>query len=593
MDPNPDNNLSSSPDSSPAPAPSASAGNSSLGPDEQSPITPPTPGQVVSVGTGSRPPAVPTVSAPPRPVTGLPPDAPVEGPPSQVVTSQHGGGKKRWLKAFLLLIIIALLAAGGWLAYQKHHNKVKAPAAQSKDIPILKIGILNADYGNLYPDMSDSEYATLVNAQMFEGLVRYEDKSKIVPNLATDWTNPDDKTWLFTVKSGIKFHDGHTLAASDVKYSIDAVIASNSQFSQAFAATIASVDVVGENQVKITTKDPDPTLLNKLTALYVIDANLPKGDDPSQAGTGPYEIKPGTVPTNTNLQMVTAGNYHGKPPTTKALVFGNADTVDGLLKAFQTHQFNIVGPIPPGKTAAGATKFVATEPNVDFIGFNTVKPGPLQNKLVREAIRYAVNPGAVGKARGNEVTPRSQMIPESSPGYNAAIMPYKQDINKAKQLLTQAGYPNGVTIRLSTAQNPEATTELVNELKKAGITATVDNHNDFDEFIDYFTSGQAEMFTVDYTSETLDGLDVYNSTLQSTNYNNPKLNDVLNQAKTTVDPAKRLKLLQQAATIIDQDVAVVPLNSEENVWLMDENYAIKQDTPSSLISVYFSNVHRK
>ena len=101
------------------------------------------------------------------------------------------------------------------------------------------------------------------------------------------------------------------------------------------------------------------------------------------------------------------------------------------------------------------------------------------------------------------------------------------------------------------------------------------------------------MFDIDYSSDTLDGLDIYTTTLPSANYNNPKVTDLLNQASTTVDPAKRLKLLQDAAVIIDQDVPVIPLYSVSDVWLTDKNYVMQQDMPSSLLSVYFSKVQQQ
>jgi peptide/nickel transport system substrate-binding protein len=594
----------SNPDTKPTPS-SQSADNSAVNipvsttsphSNQPSGITPPAPGQVVSAGM-TNPQSGQSASAPPSPApNALSPDSPVESGPPQIVTSQHGG-QRRWLKALLLLVVIALLAVGGWLAWQKHNKKNAAPAAsQNKEIPLLKIGILQANYGDaLYPDMSVNEYSYLTNAQMFEGLVRYEDKSKIVPDLASTWTNPDSKTWLFTVKSGVKFHDGHTLAASDVKYSLDKVIAANTDLAQTFASTIASVETVGTNQVKITTKDADPVLLNRLAFLYIVDANLPKGAEPSQAGTGPYEIKPGSKPTDTSVKMVAFNQYHGGTPTTKALDFGSGDDPTALLKAFNEHKYNIVGPMPltDVSKAKNASKFVSVEPDTRFLGFNTVKPGPLQKKQVREAIRYAVNPTAIGKAAGNQVTPLNQLIPVSIPGYNPAITPYKQDINKAKQLLAQAGYPNGLTIRFSTSADPGETDEIVKELKQVGITVQVDRHQDFDEFINYFNGGQAEMYTVDYSSDTLDGLDIYGATLGNANYNNPQLASVLSQTNTTTDPAKRLKLLQDAAVIINQDVAAVPLSTQNDVWLMDRNYSIQQDMPSALISVYFSNVQLK
>ncbi len=536
------------------------------------PITPPLPGSTVTTGS----------------------DGAIGGPPPQATVGGSGGGR-RWLKVLILLIVIALLAVGGWFAYQKWFKKQPATTAtsKSKDVALLKIGIDSADFGKLYPDMSVNDYSYSTNAQMFEGLVRYENISKIAPDLASDWKNPDDKTWIFTIKKNVKFHDGHTLAPSDVKYSLDSIMASNSDFAQTFADTISSVDVVGSDQVKITTKDPDPTLLNKLTFLYVIDANLPKGAEPSQAGTGPYFIKPGTAPTDTKVQMVAYNNYHDGQPQTKALEFFGVSDADKMVKDFQAGKYNIVGYASPEQAkSSSAFRFTSTGPDVNYIAFNTVNPSPLQNKLVREAIRYAVNPQAIGAASDSQVTPLSQMVPPSVPGYNPAITPYKQNIDKAKQLLAQAGYPNGLALTLSvSADATKSTNEIVKELKQAGITATVDSHADFDEFINYFSTGKAQLFSVDYTSDTLDGVDIYNTTLPTANYNNQQFTDLLNQANTQVDPAKRLKLLQDAAVIADKDVAVVPLSTQSYLWLMDKNYVIKQDMPSASLPVYFYKVH--
>lgn len=553
-----------------------------------------------------------TSAAPPQPgeVIGAMPDQPAapdepsvpsapDTPAARPATGGSGGGKS-WLRWLLFIIVIAALGYGGWWYYQhkvKNSSTTAKTASQSKDVPLLRIGVRQADYGDLYPDISQNDYALSVNSQIFEGLVRYEDKSKIVPDLASDWTNPDDNTWVFTVRKGIKFHDGHTLAPSDVKASLDEAVAGTSGFDQNFAGTIASVSLVGSDKVKITTKSPDPTLLNKLTFLYIIDANLPKGAEPSMAGTGPYKIKPGTKPTDKNYQMVAFDQYHFGRPTTRALDFGNQDGSAGLIKVFNGGKYDIAGSIDPDKIqqAKNATTFKVDEADTLFIGLNSVNQGPMQNKLVREAIRYAVDAKAIGKANnGAIITPLSQMIPPSIPGYNPAITPYKYDVAKAKQLIAQAGYPNGLTLTLSASElDTQEANEIASELKQVGITVTTDFHKDFDEFISYFSSGKAQMFVIDYSSDTLDGADIYNTTLPSANYNNPKVTDLLNEATTTVNPANRLKLLQQASSIVDQDVAIIPLGSTSDLWVINKNYSIRQDAPSGIFPVYFYKVHLK
>jgi ABC-type transport system substrate-binding protein len=118
--------------------------------------------------------------------------------------------------------------------------------------------------------------------------------------------------------------------------------------------------------------------------------------------------------------------------------------------------------------------------------------------------------------------------------------------------------------------------------------------DDFGEFIDYFISGKAEMYYIAYASDTLDGVDIYQATLTSSdNYKNDEVSKLLDESAETVDPAKRLKLLQDVAVVADEDVPVVPLSTRDNLWLMNKDYDIAQDMPSSFLSVYFSKAQLK
>lgn len=512
------------------------------------------------------------------------------------VSSPPPQSEKKWLKWLIVFIVIVVLAVGGWLIYkQLTKNDEGSSSVQSKDIQQLSVGISSADYGELYPNMAPNSYSYLVNGQMFEGLVRYEEKSKIVPLLATDWTNPDDTTWVFNLKENVSFHNGNTMTAKDVKYSIDTVKASESDFAGIFTSTIESVEVVNDNQVQIKTSSPDPALLNRLTFLYIIDSNAPEGSESSMAGTGPYHVRPEVEPTKTNVDMIAFEKYHGPAPTTKAVKFGSEATTKDLLAAFREGKYNIIGNIPVNETKGieSTHRFISSEPDVAFIGLNSIAPGPLQNKSVREAIRYAVDPVKLAEAEGDKVTPLSQLIPDSIPGHNSAIQPYERNVEKAKQLLAQAGYENGVTLNFYHVANNELADELTKQLKEANITLQVHAMGDFDQFINQFNNGRAEMYYVIYASDILDGLDVYNTLLSPANYSNSELTEVLEQADAATNPAERLKLLQDAAVIIDREVAVVPLSKQDGIWLTDRDYDMVQDLPSSFLSVYFSKVQLK
>ena len=511
--------------------------------------------------------------------------------------AQEKRGMKKWLKALILLIVLALIAAAAWyfLVKKDENSQTNQATEQSKEVDMLSIGLVLPDYDAIFPNITAAtSYGNMINAQMFESLVRYENKSKIVPLLATDWTNPDDKTWVFSIKSGVKFHNGNEVQAEDVKYSIETIIKSKSDFADTFTSTIDSVNILDDGKVQIKTNLPDPSLLNKLAVLYIIDDDAPKGSELSLAGSGPFQIKTGTKPSKSEVHMVAYDDYHGGRPTTRAVYFGSEKNDQELAKAFSEGKYNLIGAVPiDTANQIGSTQFVTSESEVAFLGLNAVKSGPLSKKEVREAIRYAVDPIKLGEAQGDKVTPLNQLIPDSIPGYNPTIPLYERDVAKAKQLLTKAGYPDGVTIRFTHSSDEELADELARELKEAGINLKIDFRTDFNEFIDFFLSGDAEMYYVVYASDTLDGLDVLLTTLPPSNYDSAPLNKLLEEAEETVDPARRLDVLQDAGAIIDDDIPAIPLSTRDSIWLMDRDYQITQDMPSSFLSAYLYKVQLK
>jgi peptide/nickel transport system substrate-binding protein len=521
-------------------------------------------------------------------------------PPTPIVTSQTSTSpsakpNKRKYSLAALLVVLVLLVAGGVAAYLVHKHHEKVVAAQAKIVQHITLGIEGGDLGpTLYPNnpLADAG-SVLLDSQVFDGLVQYENQNQIVPDLASGWTTPNDTTWIFTIKNGIKFHDGHILTPADVVYSLNLLKSMNStnDFAESYANSLASVQAVGTNQVKIVTSQPDPVLLNKLTYLYILDKNLPKGDNPSLAGTGAYEYKPGTMLSNSKVQLVAANDFHDGQVMTKSLTMDDVTSDSQLLDGFKNHQYDIVGQVP-NKDAKqpGSYTFVEHDDSVDFLLLNTTT-GPLSNKLVREALRYALNPAALAEqGLGETVIPINQLIPPSIPGYNPNLPTYQQNIVKAKQLLAQAGYGNGLTLTLDISSN-DLNQVISNQLKQVGITVNYKQYDNLNDLVNGFLNGQNEITSLAYASSTLDGADVLGSTIVPANYSNPKFYALVNQATTTINPAARLKLLQQAETIVSQDVPAIPLYYDDNVYLMNQPYVLHQDLSGLYTSVYFYKVH--
>jgi peptide/nickel transport system substrate-binding protein len=310
------------------------------------------------------------------------------------------------------------------------------------------------------------------------------------------------------------------------------------------------------------------------------------------AGTGAYQLKPGTRLINTSVQLVAFSDFHGGQAMTKAVTLDDVSSNNSLLKGYKDHQYDIIGEVPnKDLSQPDSYRFNEQDDSVVFLGLNTTS-GPLSNKLVREALRYAINPVQLAEqGPGIKATGIGQLIPPTIPGYNPSITAYKQNITKAKQLLTEAGYPNGLTLTFNDSPGNTIQTALANQLMQVGITLKVVKAANFDDLINGYLGGQNQLTSLAYASNTVDGADVLESTIAQANYNNPQFYTLVNKATTTLDPSSRLKLLQQAETIVDQDIPAIPLSYNDNIYLMHKPYVLHQDLPALYVSVYFYKVH--
>ncbi len=264
----------------------------------------------------------------------------LETPPEQPETpdnlSPEPAGPPKRLKISLLVVGILLLVGGGVLAFMKNREHVAPTAPVAQDITQLKVGLVEGPLDRFYPDGPLSTGNFTLDRQVFEGLVRYDQQAKIIPLLATGWTNPSDDTWVFQLRHGVKFHTGRTMTASDVKASL---LARDNGFTQAYGTTIKKVDVVDDYTIKITTDGPDPILLNRLSLLFIFDASSKVKNSPSD-GTGPYELKTGTKPTADAIDLTAFADYWGGHAYTRELDFRVLPTEAKMSDALRSHKIN-------------------------------------------------------------------------------------------------------------------------------------------------------------------------------------------------------------------------------------------------------------
>jgi peptide/nickel transport system substrate-binding protein len=332
---------------------------------------------------------------------------------------------------------------------------------------------------------------------MLEGLVDIDYKGVIIPKLATAWDiAPDLKSVTFTLRKDVKFHDGSDFNGAVAKWNLDQFIAAK----LANVKDVNSVDLVNDYTIKINLKQYSNTLLSTIGSIYMVsktafDKGGKEGLRWNPVGTGPFKFV--SFQRDVVLKCSKFEGYwqKGKPyldaieaqfiidPLTASASFeaGEADAVGGdvakVLYDLQQKGYEIL------KSYTGAITLIPDSKNPGSI---------LANPKVRQAIDYAIDRDAIVKARGFGFwTPTHQFAPPDASAYIKDLPARTYNPEKAKQLLAEAGYPNGFKIKIigdSSTTDKEATVAVQGFLSKVGIDAQLD-WVDFASFVQYVMGG--------------------------------------------------------------------------------------------------------
>ena len=541
--------------------------------------------------------SVPSNPTPPVEETPVQPTFPPSQPAPVVVSKGPSHRLRNSLEALIVIVIAAVIA----LLISNHKSTTKATnaATAKKDIPVLTYGTPSDGEVPQYPIHTiGSTLSVEVNAQLFEGLVGYQNETKIVPLLATGWYNPDSSTWVFNLRHNVKFHTGRTMTADDVKYTLDYAVAHQNDDSGTSVLSVSSsikdVKVDNPYQVTIDTNGPDPVLLSKLSLLGIIDSKATPGD--YEAGIGPYVVKPGTTPTATAIDLVAVNNFWGGHVFTRELklnVYNDntqevKDAINRKLDLSGDYNTDQIAQIKPLQTLK------IPDEGTTFIGVNTERAGsPLQSKSAREAIPYALNIPAILKAGRLEGDQASQLIPTSLPGHNPAIADIPYNPTKAKQLLGSVANSSASLTFAYPSTDSVQITEVIKELTAAGFTIKPVPIDDLNTLVNDTAAGKYDLYSLSYTSSFQDGQDILSGVLQQNkDYTNPQVDNLLTQAGNTLDQSSRIKDMQKIETIVDTDKPVISLYTLTRPYAINKPYVIKSDMPGMITGVYFWKVYQ-
>lgn len=537
-------------------------------------------------------PQTPVTFSPPTPQAEpeMPPVSPIQPTPP---LNQKDGLK--WAKTVIIGLssLLVLLVAGLFL--YKAFLTPKTTLVVKRDATLIRHGMFSSELNSFYPDDAIIDAGILdINMQIFEGLVQYENETRIKPLLASSWSNPDDLTWVFELNPNVKFHSGRTMTASDVKYSLELFKSKKeSAIGSIYATTIDEVTAESDTKVKVKTTNPDPTLLNKLVFLYILDSQA-EGEDTTVKGTGPYTLKAGVTPEAGKVVLSAFDTYHGGRPLTREIEFISYEDEELMVADLENGKLDVAGPITEESVAAVTKdKFDILDIellNVAHFGFNHKHPtSPVTNKKFREAMYLAIDPQPFIKLRGVKGDPASQIVPESIPGYDADIKRPTKDQEKAKALLEEAGLSNAtVEFTYLTPRAETFATELTKQLAEVGITV-VPKLRDGDQQY----NPDVEMYYINYGSDIFDASDVMAGNFQTDFYSNSQVNALLKDAGSTLDQSKRIEYLQQASKILMEDVAWLPLFTFTNQWALSKNYVFNHNLKTAGLGGYYWQVYAR
>lgn len=494
----------------------------------------------------------------------------------------------------------------------------------------LKIG-LSAEPSAMDPHFHNLTPNNAVTKQFFDTLVDQDEEQKVKPRLATSWKPLNDTTWEFKLRTDAKFTNGETVTANDIIYSFCRAPRVENSPSSFAVNTRAITDMKAPDPATlvVSTATAYPLLLKEMATIGILSAKAngagavvfdrtecknvgtyPKTEafNSGQAaiGSGPYKLVQYTKGDRIVLerndaywgpkpdwQRVILRSITSAGPRVAALLSGDVDLIDnvpiqdlqrvkannsfkvveGLSNRIIYLHFDHIGDAPAGVDGAGGKN-------------------PYKDKRVREAISKAIDRDAiVARIMGGVAVPAGEMLHSSMEGANANMTAPKVDVEGAKKLLAEAGYPNGFSIVLGTpndryvndAQIAQAIAQMLN---RVGLKVSLDamtasqffakrNKREFGMWLAGWGSDTGEMSS---PLKALLATPDKDKGMGSTNpggYSNKAMDAKVEEALRTVDDAKRNALLAEASRMAMADFGAIPLHFEVTTWAMKKNVDYK------------------
>lgn len=454
----------------------------------------------------------------------------------------------------------------------------------------------------LDPHQGNDGYSLQANRLIYSRLVEADGDMKIYPGLAESWKQIDNKTTQFKIRKGVKFHNGDALTMEDIKFSLERMI--NSPRIAFVVPPIERVEIVDENTINIITKNPFGPLLAHLAhpALGIVSKKIANENEGNYAnnpiGTGSYKFKEWIH--GDKLVLEKNENFYdinNKGPET--IVFKTVVEESSRLIGLETGEYDVAFALYSlnEKAVKDNPKLeLHSKPSLStiFLGMNNEKE-PFNNINVRKAIAYAIDKQSIIDTvlNGSGIIPNAPIV-KAVFGSTDKTKNYEYNIQKAKELLAEAGYENGfeTTIMLRAGDINKQTAEIIQaNLREIGIDAKIEIVES-STFLDLTANGKHQMYLGAWGVVTGDadyGLySLYHSSAKGATgnrdfYANFEVDQLIEAGRAEIDPEKRKEYYEKASILIMEDVP--------NVLLFSRNITIGAQKNIKGINVHPVTLH--
>lgn len=451
------------------------------------------------------------------------------------------------------------------------------------DKETLTVG-LSGDAIALDPVATNDNQSSNVMLQIYEGLVKADKDGQILPSLAESYEQVDDVTYKFNLKKGVKFHNGEELKASDVVFSLKRAIEAPNVTHLFQTIDIDSVKALDDYTVEFKQTEPFAGILAALChpGGFIVSekAVTEAGDDFAQHPVGTNALKFVKWNRADSLELEQFEDYHGTPTEYKKLTFRvipePSNRVIELESGGVDIAYDIIATdIEKVENNEKLTLLKSLDYGETYLGFNFSKE-LLSDPKVREAITLALDKDSIVKAVFHDLgqTATGILPPTLKYSISDTMKVKEQNIEKAKELLKEAGYPDGFSLNISTNDNKDRSdmaTAMKEQLAQVGIDATI-NVLEWSAFNEVIKNGDQDLFMIAWTADSPDAdtflFPCFHSSAKGEGGNyvfleDPKVDELLEEARFEQDDAKRAEKYTEAQEYLMEINAWIPLHNKE------------------------------